>query len=71
MDLNSTETKFQPGVEESSFPNTDGLSDKRINEAQALWPIPLSLYPQLCTVRDHAHSYVNIRHSDSTSYLHP
>ena len=46
-----------------SFHNIDGLSDKRINEALSLWPIPLCLYPQLCTVRDHAHSYVDTRHS--------
>ena len=64
MDLKSTEPKFQPGVEESyTFPSLGGLSDNRINEALSLWPIPLCLYPQLCTVRDHAHSYVDTRHS--------
>lgn len=65
MDLNSSEPTFQPGVEESgSIPNIGRILDKNINESLRLWPVSLCSYPtQLCTVRDYAHSYVNIRHS--------
>lgn len=65
MDLNSSEPTFQPGVEESgSILNIGRILDKNINESLRLWPVSLCSYPtQLCTVRDHAHSYVNIRHS--------
>lgn len=47
-----------------SILNICGIWDKRTSEVLGLWPVLLfSSLIQLYTVRDHAHTYVDTRHS--------